>query len=339
MAKLPNTPLERISLFDGFGDRISSVDVDTFRPLHVAPLTVPVKTLTEVINANLSYYGETFVIDAAENDQVWVIWRIRRSGSIIYKEYANNNGLYTKRWDLRTSYFPDAVFSNTTSMFFDGVNDLISFGDAHLYDVGSQWSMSFWVWVDNNSVKRCIYSKVTPDVNVYGLSFQITTAGKIFCQVRAPGSLFKHIGLITIPTQQWVHICATYNGGSNMNGFRFYINNVLGQIPGSGTLGASILQGQTAMLGARGSAGTFPFSGYMDEVSMWTRALTAVEVSEIYNAGAPGNLAQHSQYPSLASWYPFDGDSPGPTITDNDDAAHGTMINMNGAANFSSNVP
>jgi len=53
------------------------------------------------------------------------------------------------------------------------------------------------------------------------------------------------------------------------------------------------------------------FRGKLDEVSIWTKALTNAEVIDIYNGGAPGDLSLSS---SLKSWWRM-GDNDGGTGT------------------------
>lgn len=45
------------------------------------------------------------------------------------------------------------------------------------------------------------------------------------------------------------------------------------------------------------------FDGNVDEVSVWNRALSQTEVNEIYNSGAPDNLASLAYYSDCVAWY------------------------------------
>jgi hypothetical protein len=128
----------------------------------------------------------------------------------------------------------------------------------------------------------------------------------------------------------------TYNGNQNMNGVRVYVNNVLDTTPGSAAVSNSILSGQDAMLGARNTG--FFYSGYMDEVGIWNKALSAAEVSAIYNSGAPNDIRLLASAGNLQNYYRMgDGDSY-PTILDNQGTDNGNMVNMS-ASNFVTNVP
>lgn len=90
-----------------------------------------------------------------------------------------------------------------------------------------------------------------------------------------------------IPVNQWTHFVDTYDGSK----IRIYLNGALqveaaynsGIFPGSGAVGIG------ASVGG-GSPGQFlsPFQGKIDEVSVYNRALTDVEIQAIYNAGSGG---------------------------------------------------
>src|SRR5207245_7796000 len=59
-----------------------------------------------------------------------------------------------------------------------------------------------------------------------------------------------------------------------------------------------------------GVAGLNPFTGQMDEISIYNRALSSDEIQAIYNAGSAGKCAPNSQPPclqapsGLVTWWP-----------------------------------
>lgn len=260
-------------------------------------------------------------------------WKIKRE-TIISNSTSTTwlgAGEYQYVWNDRYSLFGDIIsFSNVYSLDFDGLNDYVSFGNVFsTFDTSTQWSMSFWVKVNNYAAQRCVYSKVDTSGNVYGFSIQITTGGKIFLQTRVPGGLQGHTGNITVPTNTWFHLVVTYTGANNLTGFRIYVDDVVDTTPISASLPASFHghTGQIAMFGLRGLT-AFPFVGNIDEVTFWDKALSAAEVTELYNAGVPFAPQAHSASANLLHYWPM-GDGDGyPTILDNIDNIDGTMTNM-----------
>lgn len=294
------------------------------------------KTLTSTVNSNLKYTGESEVVDGLTSRPIWRISRYIKQGSLETVEYANG-GEFSATWDLRDSYFTPATLTNTLSTSFDGIDDFVGFGDAFLYDRTTQFSMSFWVKPNNLAAQRCIYSKVTADANVYGFNIQINTAGRIILQPRSVGSLLIWTdNSLSVAAGVWNHVVVTYDGGSNLNGFRVYVNGVMATIPGSSTMSGTWLSNQTAMLGSRNSA--LYYSGYMDEVSIWNKALTQAEVVEAYGGGGPTNLFNHSSVGNLKNYYRMGDLDTFPAVTDNQGISNGTCINMI-PANFVSDVP
>lgn len=284
------------------------------------------KVIVDESSSAITYVGKSLDNDATTSQPLWQIQRLLTIGTETTREFAGT-GAFDQVWDDRATLFPAAALTNVYSLEFDGINDYVNLGNTHLYDVGTQFSMSFWVWVDNVAAQRTIYSKVTNDGNVYGLSIQIDTAGNLWLQVRAAGQLSLHVGTAVVSTQAWHHIMLTYNGGNNQNGFRFYIDSVVDSIPASATKTVSILSGQNAMLGSRAGSANF-FSGNIDEVTMWSIQFSQAAVTELYNGGLPTDPTTHSNAAFLDSWYRMGDNDAYPTILDNAGTADGTMTNM-----------
>ena len=76
---------------------------------------------------------------------------------------------------------------------------------------------------------------------------------------------------------RWYHVAATYDGSM----WRLYLNGLQdGLRSESGTL----LSGSNPFyIGAQG-IGSFPFSGSVDDVHIYRRALSPQEIAAIYNA-------------------------------------------------------
>lgn len=91
------------------------------------------------------------------------------------------------------------------------------------------------------------------------------------------------VSTVPIPTNQWVHLAATVDG-ANVN---LYINGALAATE-SWTQG--IFPGNEPMtIGCTwDTAAESFFNGQIDEVSLYTRALTPCEIADIYNAGHAG---------------------------------------------------
>lgn len=291
-------------------------------------------SLTETVSSVLTYYGIA-PYGSATSDSTWRLWRKTLVGNLERIDYANG-GTFDQVWDNRTSSFDAVAFFNNTSLLFDGVNDNLNGGDIFQFDIANQMSLSLWVKPDNLSARRCLYSKATDDANVYGWGLYHTNTGAILIQVRTASTIRNHTSTATLTAGVWNHLVLTYNGGSNMNGIRLYFDSVVDTTPASATLAGTVLYGQDALFGQRGTS--FNYSGYMDEISGWSKALSQAEVDSVYNSGSPNDLSGLSFAGDLQNWYRCgDGDSY-PLVLDNAGTDNLTMSGMS-SASFKAEVP
>jgi len=267
------------------------------------------------------------IAGSATSAAAWKVARIYRQGDAYTIEYASGGG-YNQIWNNRQSLFPGVSMANVYSVNFDGVNDIVTFGDNFDFEHNLAFSISLWVKPNNVAAQRCMISKVSNDANVHGYSLQHSATGALYLQLRATGALLSpHIFTSTLTAGIWQHVVLTYSGSSNISGARAYINAVVGDTPASGALSGSWGNTNFFIAGARGLSG-FPFVGNIDEISIWNKALSAAEVSELYNSGQPDDLNGHSAFANLLSWWRMGDNDTYPTILDNKGSVNGTMTNQ-----------
>ena len=256
----------------------------------------------------------------------WIIYRVYRQGTVYTVEMAPDED-YVNIWDDRTTLFSSLVLNNAYSLDFDGVNDLVDYGNNYTFEVSQAFSISFWVKPNNLAAQRCMISKCSNDANVWGYNIQhAITTGQIMVQMRTPASSTLHTFTTALTAGVWQHIVMTFSGNSNINGVRTYRNATIGDTPASAALASTWTNLASFVIGARNTA--FPFSGLIDEVSVWNVALSQSEVTELYNSGQPGNLNDHSAYNNLQSWWRMGDNDTYPTILDQKGSVNGTMTNM-----------
>jgi hypothetical protein len=115
-----------------------------------------------------------------------------------------------------------------------------------------------------------------------GLYFQLnggTSPGANELQVNDQGTHSLNNGVYRF-------VVVTYDGSSTAAGVKIYID---GSLSGTGAdfnnLSASILNAKNAVIGAA-DGGSNPFTGSLDEVGIWSKVLSAQEVTDLYNGGA-----------------------------------------------------
>ncbi len=175
---------------------------------------------------------------------------------------------------------------------FNGSSTIISV-PLNIYSIfngSNNWSFSCWIKYNTTGTNLCIFRSSNGDSNNgYNTNFNIyKISGENFSVARADGS-----GTINICTTSstyssgiWYHLTATYDGSN----IKLYVN------AGTPTSLSSTLIASSGNVGRFGlwvenSTSYYWYNGYIDEVGIWSRALTSTEVSQLYNGGA-GN-----QYP------------------------------------------
>lgn len=298
---------------------------------------------TDVISSVRTIYGRTFT-GKDSSDSTWQIWAVDTvqglsSQKIFAKKDSIKNSGFVHIWNNRTNLFDPAPEPPVIekSVDLDGVNDYLDAGDAYLYDNNDAWSLSLWVKVDNTSAKRCFYSKQTLDAAHTGLAIYHDSSGKINLEMRAGGGQNRQFTFnSTILTAVWLNLLFTYNGTQNINGARIYLDSIVENTPSSGTVTATILLGQDAYFGRRGTA--FNLLGNLDQITVWDKALSASEAVELYNSGDPPDPTSLSFAANLVHYYPIGEGDTFPTISDNQGVTDLTMINMD-AGDFVEDIP
>ena len=291
--------------------------------------------IVEVVNSLTSFRGLTIGAITDTNLAQWQISRTLVSGGTTQTEYSNS-GAFDQIWDDRVSLFPAPVLSNPASWLLDGVSKHISFGDNYTFGPAIAFSWSLWVKAQSVSAQRAFFSKTSQDANVFGYSLQHNSSGKIFLQVRASGTLRSFTGSTILSAATWYHIALTYAGGSNMNGFKIYINGVPESTPSSQSLNAWTVT-DPLQIGRRGTG--FNFSGNVNQGTVWSKELTSSEVTELYNAGSPNDPNTTSMSASLLSYWPLNDSSSFPTELDNKASVNGTYTNMSASDLVVGDVP
>ena len=227
------------------------------------------------------------------------------------------------------------VYTNTRSLLFDGINDYVDCGDNNNLSFGdgssdSPFSISAWVKPDNAAKFRLLFKQGSTLKEYF---FQIANGKKLQMSLNNnSGQTIGRNGASDISTTSWSHVAMTYNGSSDPNGINIYRNGSLnngGTFANGGTYTAMTNTSQPIELGKFST--TFA-DGRMDEVAIFNSALSATDMSDIYNSGLPADL---SGYSSLVSWWRFE-EGSGTTATDSGTGGNNGTIN---GAIYSVNVP
>ncbi len=165
---------------------------------------------------------------------------------------------------------------------FDGSSNRVTLSTAAIS--GSALTLS--AWVKETSLPSGNPEVVSRDTsgNVYIWSLGFTrvssTTAKVRFRIRTGSTTTTLSGSTTYTIGSWMHIVGVYNG-STMTVYKDGVSD--GSVAKTGTLSASAA---TTLIGDQTPDAEVGFIGSIDEVGVWSRALSATEVSDMYKRGA-----------------------------------------------------
>jgi len=159
---------------------------------------------------------------------------------------------------------------------FDGSNDYITFGNTQSLKNQAGGTISIWVHPETTSMK-------------FALGWHGNTSNYMRLQVSGNGvtTLLTEVGNVgnsvsstdTTPLNQWTNIVITQNGTNS----KIHINGVLQAGSGNSTWFATHPT-LTLYLGSELSWGGYDFNGKISNTLIYSRVLTAAEITQNYNA-------------------------------------------------------
>ena len=196
-----------------------------------------------------------------------------------------------------------APFASTKSMAFDGVDDYIDCGNISALNGVTEATWMGWfkrsvpsgvhyifgTWGTGSTTKQFTVLQMASTITVY-------MANSVGTQ--------KTMNQITysFSVDTWYHLAFVYNEAeaSNADKMKVYVNGALQTNTKSG-YALTTLNSSTASfeIGKLGGYTANKFNGKIDEVAVFTSALSPTNISAIYNSGVPADLSSYSP----TAWY------------------------------------
>lgn len=213
---------------------------------------------------------------------------------------------------------------------FDGVNDNITVPVQPALNISSAITIEAWIYPI-----KTIYSTPVQDVlskssssNNNGYVFPRTTDDWINLEfiiyVNGSGWKMLRVPYGTSKRKQWNHVAATYDGYV----MRIYINAV--QVGEYAFAGAILTNNNPLTLGQQPGFDNEYYSGSVDDIRLWNRALSQCEIAARKNCELTGSE------PGLAAYYKFNqgvlnqaNSSETQLLDAGPNGAHGTLTNFN----------
>ncbi|HLF70803.1 MAG TPA: LamG domain-containing protein, partial [Dehalococcoidia bacterium] len=162
---------------------------------------------------------------------------------------------------------------------FDGINDQVDINDSNSLDLTNGMTLEAWVRPTASGGWRTIVLKEQTGGLVYAL-YGNTSLNKPSGELATAAGGFDTNGTAALALNTWTHLATTYDGSV----LSLYVNGVL---VSSRTVGGAIMV-STGKLRIGGNAiwGEF-YKGRIDEVRIYSRALSAAEISADMNTPLP----------------------------------------------------
>ncbi len=247
------------------------------------------------------------------------------TGTVAWFKFDEGPGS-TSTTDTISSYAGTMTGFNTTTdwvggkngyaLRFDGSSTKIDFGSPAALNNLTAYTMCAWIDPDTTGMSGTLPTIISK-ANSGGdrgqenfLYMSQTPMYRIGASSRsAPYSEYTNS---IWPTNNWIHVCGSWDGGTTQAGVKLYVNGVrLTQTASGGASGNTPVNDSTFnwIIGDNlGAAGNYHFKGLMDDVVIYDRALTDNEVQTLYTAvGGAAEASDPFIPPSgLIGWWKFD---------------------------------
>ena len=220
----------------------------------------------------------------------------------------------------------ELLITNNNSLSFDGVDDYIDFGNSSDFDFSNS-ALTVMCWVNLSSVNSIdgIISKNETFNHGWWLS---TISGSpswsnpnTFSFGGSPSNSNYFGTYSPLIFNNWVNISATHINGEQ----KLYVN---GQLTNQGSHQYNLYNSATSLLVGKKTGDTY-FNGLIDDVHIWSSALTQSEIQSYMSSPPTGNEA------GLVGYWNFN-EGSGNTVTDL--SGNGNNGTINGAT-WSTDAP
>ena len=165
------------------------------------------------------------------------------------------------------------------ALSFNGTSALVTVADHALLDLTTGMTLQAWVYPTALSAYRTVILKERPGDLAYAL-YAHDGAPRPSAWITA-GTPATATGTAALPLNTWTHLATTYDGAV----LRLYVNGV--QVGSQAHSGSLFVSGSPLRIGGNTIWGEY-FQGRLDEVRIYSRALSAAEIQSSMNAAIGG---------------------------------------------------
>jgi hypothetical protein len=193
-------------------------------------------------------------------------------------------------------------FTNTYSLNFDGVDDVVAMGDVldMANDGTDAFSISVWFKTTSSATYQEVVAKQDGGgwYNGYAIYIKSGTEFRFFLgTIQGSEYIMGKSTIATLNDGNWHHMVVTYDGSQARAGFQVYHNgSAISNSNLRDVTPTDVANSADFMIGARGTGGSpaLYFDGNIDETSYFTSELSSSDVTSIYNSGVPNDISSLS---------------------------------------------
>ncbi|MCF7846946.1 MAG: FG-GAP-like repeat-containing protein [Candidatus Gracilibacteria bacterium] len=221
------------------------------------------------------------------NDEVDLSLSAGDSDLVLYLPFEEGSGSTAYDWSssdndgtISGATFVDGKAGNGGAMSFNGTSDYISIADDTSQDITGDVTISAWAKPVSGTMNGFILGKHVDANNDYILGYRQDLG--FFIQKRDAGMGYQaKSGAVT--TDTWHHVSVTYT--STTNDVKVYVDGIDETIASTGIAGYNTDDELVLGRRARGGSSDIYFDGDIDEVRVYSRALTQTEIIDDMQSG------------------------------------------------------
>lgn len=218
-------------------------------------------------------------------------------GSLAWRDLLRQNDGTLTNMDPVTDWVVTSRRGSFGSLAFDGTNDVVTISGAnYAFDRTDPFTISLWLKGSDTGQEEVLFSKVAGGgAAKIGYELQISTTNVLRMYLNnniSTGNNIEVTGTTNIHDGEWHFAAMTYDGSSNASGTKIYIDGVDESSTVTDGLTATINNAVNINVCRRPGSADLHYDGSIDDLRVYNRALSAVEVFEYYV------LSQHG-YPRL----------------------------------------
>jgi len=173
-------------------------------------------------------------------------------------------------------------FGNTNSAYeFDGIDDYILIDDSPSQTLSEELSISAFINLEDINNYKVIVAKFHHQTNNREYQFSVSSEGQLRFYWSANGDPEQqafYFGNSILQIDSWYHVVIVFSNGN----LKFYINNQL-DFEVTSSINSIFDSDSKLSIGSDYHQNLYYFNGLLDDIRIYNRALSEIEIQELYN--------------------------------------------------------